>query len=125
MGDARTAPHNRGDAVSGADDAAAAGAIGAGGGGGLKTPLPPVIGAGGDLAAIQRILAGDQYMTVYKGIRAEAESAAQLAYDLAYGVAGTPPVTNGKAIGHGSAPVPRLLVSPGGVGPERRLLHRH
>src|SRR5258708_22624974 len=112
MGDARTAPHNRGDAVSGADDAAAAGAIGAGGGGGLKTPLPPVIGAGGDLAAIQRILAGDQYMTVYKGIRAEAESAAQLAYDLAYGVAVFSPMAHRKAVEHRSATVPAPLLRP-------------
>jgi D-xylose transport system substrate-binding protein len=34
------------------------------------------------LAAIQRILTGNQYMTVYKAIKPEADAAAQLAYDL-------------------------------------------
>jgi D-xylose transport system substrate-binding protein len=46
------------------------------------TPLRPVIGQDAELAAVQRILAGDQYMTVYKAIRPEAEKAAQLAVAL-------------------------------------------
>jgi D-xylose transport system substrate-binding protein len=46
------------------------------------TPLRPVIGQDAELAAIQRILAGDQYMTVYKAIQPEAEKAAQLAVAL-------------------------------------------
>jgi len=112
MADALTALHNKVDAVYAADDAAAAGAIAALVGAGVKKPLPPVTGAGADLAAVQRILAGDQYMTVYKGIRAEAESAAQLAYDLAYGVAVPSTMTNGKTVDNGRASVPALLVSP-------------
>ena len=112
MADALTALHNKVDAVYAADDAAAAGAIAALVGAGVKKPLPPVTGAGADLAAVQRILAGDQYMTVYKGIRAEAEAAAQLAYDLAYGVAVPSTMTNGKAVDNGRTSVPALLVSP-------------
>lgn len=46
------------------------------------TPLRPVIGQDAELAAVQRILAGDQYMTVYKAIQPEAEKAAQLAVAL-------------------------------------------
>jgi D-xylose transport system substrate-binding protein len=112
MADALTALNNKVDAVYASDDAAAGGAIAAMVGAGVKKPLPPVIGAGADLAAVQRILVGDQYMTVYKSIRAEAESAAQLAYDLAYGVAVPAAMTNGKTVDNGGATVPALLVSP-------------
>ena len=112
MADALTALHNKVDAVYAADDAAAGGAIAALIGAGVKKPLPPVTGAGADLAAVQRILAGDQYMTVYKAIRAEAETAAQLAYDLAYGVTVPATMTNGKTVDNGSTSVPALLVSP-------------
>jgi D-xylose transport system substrate-binding protein len=45
-------------------------------------PLRPVIGQDAELAAVQRILSGDQYMTVYKAIQPEAEKAAQLAVAL-------------------------------------------
>jgi D-xylose transport system substrate-binding protein len=112
MADALTTLHNKVDAVYAADDSAAGGAIAALVAAGVKKPLPPVTGAGADLAAVQRILAGDQYMTVYKAIRAEAEMAAQLAYDLAYGVAVPATMTNGKMVDNGSTSVPALLVSP-------------
>ena len=112
MADALTLLHNKVDAVYAADDAAAGGAIAALIAAGVKKPLPPVTGAGADLAAVQRILAGDQYMTVYRAIRAEAESAAQLAYDLAYGVAVPATMTNGKTVDNGSTSVPAVLVSP-------------
>jgi D-xylose transport system substrate-binding protein len=46
------------------------------------SPLPPVTGQDAELAGIQRILAGDQYMTVYKAIQPEAEQAATLAIAL-------------------------------------------
>lgn len=49
------------------------------------TPLPPVTGQDAELAGIQRILAGDQFMTVYKALKPEAERAAQLAIDLVNG----------------------------------------
>jgi D-xylose transport system substrate-binding protein len=111
MADALIALHNKVDAVYAADDAAAGGAIAALIAAGVK-PLPPVTGAGADLKAVQRILAGDQYMTVYKAIRTEAESAAQLAYDLAYGVAVPASLTNGMTVDNGSTMVPALLVSP-------------
>ena len=112
MADALTTLHDKVDAVYAADDAAAGGAIAALIAAGVKKPLPPVTGAGADLAAVQRILAGDQYMTVYKPIRAEAEAAAQLAYDLAYGVAVPATLTGGKSIDSGGTSVPALLVSP-------------
>lgn len=46
---------------------------------------PPITGQDAELAGIQRILAGEQYMTVYKPIKTEAEQAAQLAVDLLNG----------------------------------------
>ena len=48
-------------------------------------PFPPVTGQDAELAGIQRILSGDQYMTVYKAIKPEAEKAAELAIDLTKG----------------------------------------
>ncbi|CAL9507765.1 sugar ABC transporter substrate-binding protein [Streptomyces pilosus] len=43
------------------------------------TDLPPITGQDADLSAVQRILAGDQYMSVYKSYPEEAESAAEMA----------------------------------------------
>lgn len=47
--------------------------------------VPPITGQDAELAAIQRIVAGQQFMTVYKPIKAEAEQAAELAVDLVNG----------------------------------------
>lgn len=47
--------------------------------------LPPVTGQDAELAGIQRIIAGEQYMTVYKAIRPEAQVAAAMAVSLATG----------------------------------------
>ena len=99
------------DGVLAAGDGIAAGAITAMKNNGLK-PLPPVTGQGAELDAIQRIVAGEQYMTVYGSIRMEAETAAQLAYDLAFGVAVPASMTNGSAVNNGMADVPSALVTP-------------
>ncbi|MDT0329586.1 substrate-binding domain-containing protein [Nocardiopsis lambiniae] len=45
--------------------------------------LPPVTGQDAELAGIQRIIAGEQYMTVYKAIKPEAQIAAAMAVALA------------------------------------------
>ncbi|TQJ48751.1 sugar ABC transporter substrate-binding protein [Phycicoccus sp. SLBN-51] len=68
--------------VYAANDGTAGGAITALKGGGV-TPLPPVTGQDAELAAIQRIIAGDQSMTIYKPIKPEAEAAAKAALALA------------------------------------------
>jgi D-xylose transport system substrate-binding protein len=47
--------------------------------------LPPVTGQDAELAAIQRIVAGEQYMTVYKPYPIEAETAAEVAVQIANG----------------------------------------
>ncbi|HMN31119.1 MAG TPA: sugar ABC transporter substrate-binding protein, partial [Caldilineaceae bacterium] len=81
MQQALTALGNKVDGFYAANDGTGGGAIAAMKSAGLS-PLPPVTGQDAELAAIQRILVGDQYMTVYKAIKPEAETAAQLAYDL-------------------------------------------
>jgi D-xylose transport system substrate-binding protein len=43
------------------------------------TKLPPITGQDAELAAVQRIVTGEQYMSVYKSYPAEAEAAAELA----------------------------------------------
>jgi D-xylose transport system substrate-binding protein len=43
------------------------------------TQLPPVTGQDAELSAVQRIVAGEQYMSVYKPFQQEAESAAEMA----------------------------------------------
>ena len=70
--------------VYAANDGVAGGAIAA-----LRaadvTPLPVVTGQDAELAGIQRIVSGDQYMTVYKSIWPEAGLAAEVAVKLANG----------------------------------------
>jgi D-xylose transport system substrate-binding protein len=70
--------------VYAANDGTAGGAIAALKGGGV-TPLPPVTGQDSELAAIQRIIAGDQAMTIYKAVKPQAEAAAKGAVALANG----------------------------------------
>jgi D-xylose transport system substrate-binding protein len=70
--------------VYAANDGTAGGAIAALKGGGV-TPLPPVTGQDSELAAIQRIVSGDQAMTIYKAITPEAQDAAKAAVALANG----------------------------------------
>ncbi|MGO4384411.1 ABC transporter substrate-binding protein [Specibacter sp. RAF43] len=48
-------------------------------------PLVPVTGLDASLAGLQRIVAGDQYMTIYNPFREEAKHAAMAAVDLANG----------------------------------------
>jgi D-xylose transport system substrate-binding protein len=70
-----------------------------------------VTGQDAELAGIQRILTGDQYMTVDKAIKPEAESAAQLAVDLAQGKS----VPNNLVTGttnNGKKDVPSILLTP-------------
>jgi D-xylose transport system substrate-binding protein len=43
------------------------------------TKLPPVTGQDAELAGVQRIVSGEQYMSVYKSYPAEAEAAAKMA----------------------------------------------
>jgi D-xylose transport system substrate-binding protein len=96
--------------VYAANDGTAGGAIAAMKGAGM-TPLPPVTGQDAELAGVQRIVAGEQYMTVYKPIKPEAEDTAILAVDLLRGT--TPPASliTGKS-NNGTKDVPSVLLTP-------------
>ena len=71
--------------VYAANDGTAGGAIAAMRGNGIQPSTKPTTGQDAELAAIQRILAGEQYMTVYKAVKPEAEGAATLAVALVQG----------------------------------------
>ncbi len=72
------------DGVLAANDSLAGAAIAALDAGAVR-PLPPVTGQDADLAAVRRIVAGRQYMTVYKSYRAEADAAVEMAVALGRG----------------------------------------
>jgi D-xylose transport system substrate-binding protein len=72
--------------VYAANDGQAGGVVAALTGGGVaEDALPPITGQDAELAAIQRIVAGQQAMTIYKPIPIEAETAAEVAVKLANG----------------------------------------
>ena len=72
--------------VYAANDGQAGGVVAALTGSGVdSTELPPITGQDAEVAAIQRILAGEQAMTIYKPIPIEAETAAEVAVKLANG----------------------------------------
>ncbi len=110
MTQALTKLNNKVDGVLAANDGTGGGAIAAMKAAGVK-PLPPVTGQDAELAAIQRIVTGDQYMTVYKAIKAEAEAAASLAFTLSQGKTPDSATVNGKT-NNGSIDVPSVLLVP-------------
>ncbi len=72
--------------VYAANDGQAGGVVAALTGAGVaRDALPPITGQDAEAAAIQRILAGEQAMTIYKPIKIEAETAAEVAVKLAQG----------------------------------------
>lgn len=96
--------------VYAANDGTAGGAISAMRAAGLE-PVPPVTGQDAELAAIQRIVAGDQYMTVYKAISQQARTAAELAVRMALGES---PSATSEVDG-----VPAVLLAPVAVTREQ------
>jgi D-xylose transport system substrate-binding protein len=70
--------------VYAANDGMASGAIAALKGHGV-TPLPPVTGQDAELAAVQRVVAGDQFMTIFTPYATEAEAAVKMALAAAPG----------------------------------------
>ena len=95
--------------VYAANDGTAGGAIAAMKGNGVDPTKIPTTGQDAELAAIQRILAGEQYMTVYKAIKPEAEQAATLAVALAKG--DKPPAPDSK-VDNGTKQVPSFILTP-------------
>ncbi len=110
MEQALTALNNQVDGVYAANDGTAGGAIAAMKAAGLD-PLPPVTGQDAELAAIQRILVQEQYMTVYKAIRPEAEVAAELAFALCQGQIPAESRFNSR-VNNAKIDVPSILLKP-------------
>jgi D-xylose transport system substrate-binding protein len=97
--------------VYSANDGNAGGIVAAMKSNGVDPKSIPITGQDAELAGVQRIVAGEQYMTVYKAIKAEAEAAAQLAVDVANGKTPAAGTVNGKT-NNGQVDVPSVLLTP-------------
>jgi D-xylose transport system substrate-binding protein len=97
--------------IYGANDDLAGGGITAMKSAGINPSTHPTTGQDATVAGIQRILTGDQYMTVYKAVTSEARVAAEIAVPLAKGQ--KPPaglVTSNQ--NNGTKNVPSVLLTP-------------
>jgi D-xylose transport system substrate-binding protein len=93
------------------NDGTAGGAIAAMKGGGVDPKVVPVTGQDAELEAIQRILVGEQFMTVYKATKLETAAAAKLASALAQGEEVPAGLVNGET-DNGAAAIPSVLEEP-------------
>jgi D-xylose transport system substrate-binding protein len=96
------------DGVYAANDGMAGGAIAALKGAKIEPGSRPVTGQDAEAAAIQRILVGEQLMTVYQPIPKIAAAAAELAVPLATGK--TPPAIAKGRTNNGREDVPSVLL---------------
>jgi D-xylose transport system substrate-binding protein len=99
-------------AVYAANDGTAGGAIAAMKGQGIDPSTRPTTGQDAELAAIQRILIGEQYMTVYKAIKPEAGQAAELAVDLVNGNRSAADGLAKQKTDNGQKDVPSIILTP-------------
>jgi D-xylose transport system substrate-binding protein len=97
--------------VYAANDGTAGGAIAAMKSAGIDPADRPITGQDAELAAIQRILVGEQFMTVYKAIKPEAEAAAELAVALLRGEEPPAGMVNGE-VDNGFKSVASILLEP-------------
>jgi D-xylose transport system substrate-binding protein len=98
--------------VYAANDGTGGGAIAAMKGAGIDPASRPVTGQDAELAAIQRILVGEQYMTVYKAIKPEAEQAAELAVNLVNGNRTAADALAQQKVDNGQKEVASILLDP-------------
>ena len=97
--------------VYSANDGMASGIIAAMKSGGVTPSSKPTTGGDSEAAAIQRILAGEQYSTIYLAIKKQAETSAELAVAAAEGKAAPSGLVNAK-VDNGFKQVPSVLLSP-------------
>jgi D-xylose transport system substrate-binding protein len=97
------------EGVYAANDGTAGGAIAAMKSAGINPSDKPTTGQDAEVAALQRILAGEQLMTVYQPINKIASTAAELAVPLAQGKGLPDGVTTGTT-DNGSGKVPSVLL---------------
>jgi D-xylose transport system substrate-binding protein len=107
MENALTANQNKIDAVVASNDGTAGGAIQALAAQGLAGKVP-ISGQDADLAAIKRVIAGTQTVTVYKPLKLIATEAAKLTVAM---VKGQKPAFNAE-LDNGKKKVPSLLLTP-------------
>jgi D-xylose transport system substrate-binding protein len=100
--------------VYSANDGMIGGAIAAMKSAGLDPKSVPTTGQDSEIAAIQRILTGEQYMTVYLAIKKQAESAAELAVAAVQGKPAPSGLVTGKT-DNGVGQIPTVLLSPTAV----------
>jgi D-xylose transport system substrate-binding protein len=93
------------------NDGTAGGAIAAMQGAGVDPKTVPTTGQDAELEAVQRILTGDQFMTVYKATRPEAQTAAKIAVALAQDKPIPADLITTKT-DNGSTQVPSALLTP-------------
>jgi D-xylose transport system substrate-binding protein len=98
-------------AIYAANDETGGGAIAAMKGAGIKPEEKPVTGQDATVAGLQRILTGEQFMTVYKEIEPEATIAAEFAIALAEGEE-LPQSKVTEEINNGKAKVPSAILEP-------------
>jgi D-xylose transport system substrate-binding protein len=98
--------------VYAANDGTGGGAIAAMKGAGIDPASRPTTGQDAELAAIQRILTGEQYMTVYKAIKPEAGQAAELAVDLVNGNRSAANTLAKQTTNNGQKDVPSIILTP-------------
>ena len=112
MQQAITALGNNGfTGVYAANDGTAGGAIAAMTSAGIQPSTRPTTGQDAELAAVQRILAGQQYMTVYKAVKLEAPAAGTIAVALSKGQKPPTPPINGTT-NNGTKDVPSTILTP-------------
>ena len=80
-------------------------------GAGIKPEEKPVTGQDATVAGLQRILAGEQFMTVYKEIEPEATIAAEFAIALAGGEE-LPQAKVTEEVNNGKTDVPSAILEP-------------
>jgi D-xylose transport system substrate-binding protein len=98
--------------VYAANDGNAGGAIAAMKSNGVDPKKIPITGQDAELAGVQRIVAGTQYMTVYKAIKPEAEAAATLAVALLQGKPAPSGLVNTKTANGSAGDVPSVIMDP-------------
>jgi D-xylose transport system substrate-binding protein len=96
------------DAAYQANDGTTGGAIAAMKAAGIDPKSKPTMGQDSEVAALQRILNGEQYATIYKRIQPEAEKTAELACAL---YKGTPPSDITAKVNNGTIDVPSVLMA--------------
>jgi D-xylose transport system substrate-binding protein len=97
--------------VYSANDGMASGAIAAMKGAGIDPKTRPITGGDGELAALQRIVIGEQYSTIYLTINKQAEVSAELAVALAQHKPVPAGLVNAKT-DNGAMQVPSVLLTP-------------